>query len=370
MAAVRKVLLKLHLWIGLGAGLIMAFTAVTGAVLVWTDEIDRLLNPAMMTVKPPPNAQRLTPGQIIDGFEKANRGQRVQSFFLPASASVAPYAIARTDRVFFDPYTGRVLGKRDVREGFVVTVHNLHTKLLAGRVGEQIVGWSTVALLFITLSGIWLWWKRKILITRRSSSWWRINFDIHNLTGIYSAVFLIAMCLSGILMAFNPTLGPLVYKVTGEPPDWDQPEVEWQKGVPRISWDRALEVANQALPGARPTFIQGANPRFGFFAVSYRFPEDGTPGGRSRVYVHGQTGEVLDVVNSRLVHPGVKVFNWNRPIHTGDVGGPTTRILWFTAALLVFAQALSGFLIWWKRWRATKTVAKREQELIEEDVPA
>ena len=370
MRVVRTVLLKLHLWIGLGGGLLIAFIAITGAMLVWTDEIDRSLNPSMMTVRPQ-EAPRLTSGQLIDAFEKANPGQRVASFFVPPSPSIAPYGIVRVDRVFMDPYTARVLGRRDVRVGFMVKVHQLHTKLLAGKVGEQIVGYTAVALLFISISGIWLWWKRRILSTRRTASWWRINFDLHNFTGIYSAVFLIVMCLSGMLMSFS-TLGSLVYKVAGEPPDTDEPEVEWQKGVPRISWDRALDAADKALPGARTTFIQGANPRKGYFQVSKRFPEDGTPGGRSRVCVQGQTGEVLQVINSRLVHPSTKVFNWNRPIHTGDVGGMPTRILWFISCVLVLAQAITGFLIWWKRYRAKKiTPARREAAaLVEDDVPA
>ncbi len=359
MARVRWLFLKLHLWIGLGAGLIMTFVAVTGAMLSFGEEFDRLMNPAMMTVSP--QGPLLSTGQLIDAFEKANPGQRPQGFGLMHSATAAPYAIVRTERVYINPYTGQILGKRDVRAGWLRVVHNLHTSLLQGNVGKQIVGYSAAALLFISVSGIWLWWKRRIFVTRRSSSWLRINFDLHNLTGIYSAAFLIVMCVTGMLMTFGGTLLPVVYMVTGQPTEFERPEGELEKGVPRIPWDRALSIADQALPGAETMFVTGPVGRNAMFTVSKRFPEDRTPGGRSQVFIHSQTGEVLEVLNTRLAKPANAFLNINRPLHTGDIWGLPSRITWFLACIFVLVQAITGFLIWWKRFRTPKTAPVKDR---------
>ena len=347
MTRFRKVLLKLHLWIGLGAGLLMAFIAVTGGIIAFGDEIDRLLNPSLMTVRS--QGRRMTPAEMVALVQREAPGAPVVGFAQPPSDTIAPFVMQRADRVYVDPHAGRILGRRDVRVGLVAQVHQLHTKLMYGRTGSLVVGWTTVLLLFLTISGIVLWWRRMIVATHLSYSWWRINFDLHNLTGIYASVFLLVMSLTGVLITFGGTLKPLVYKVTGEPPAAEEIEVELKKGVPRIGWDEAMAIADKALPGASTTFVMAPAGRNRMFQVGKRFPEDRTPGGRSGVGIHPQTGEVLEVRNSRTAHPGVKVFNWNRPLHTGDVLGLPTRILWSVACLFMVLQTATGFLIWLKR---------------------
>ena len=43
----RKVILKLHLWIGLAAALLLLLTGASGALLVFESEIDHALNPTL-----------------------------------------------------------------------------------------------------------------------------------------------------------------------------------------------------------------------------------------------------------------------------------------------------------------------------------
>lgn len=45
---------------------------------------------------------------------------------------------------------------------------------------------------------------------------------------------------------------------------------------------------------------------------------------------------------------GTRYVNLNRSIHTGDLWGTPTRVLWFLAALILVCQTISGFLIWYK----------------------
>ncbi len=41
-------------------------------------------------------------------------------------------------------------------------------------------------------------------------------------------------------------------------------------------------------------------------------------------------------------------------IHTGNWGGITTRIIWFLSALLASTLPLSGYCLWYRRWRKRK----------------
>ena len=54
---------------------------------------------------------------------------------------------------------------------------------------------------------------------------------------------------------------------------------------------------------------------------------------------------------------GEDARTWLRALHTGDIGGMTTRIMWFIAAIIGATLPLTGYYLWIKR-----TFAKRSKE--------
>src|SRR5262249_56219913 len=83
--------------------------------------------------------------------------------------------------------------------------------------------------------------------------------------------------------------------------------------------------------------------------------EDRTPGGRSQVALDVYTGSPIAVLSTRATHPATKLRSLIRPVHTGDIWGWPSRLLWFCASLAVSVLTVTGVLIWWKPQR--KTVA-------------
>jgi uncharacterized iron-regulated membrane protein len=90
-------------------------------------------------------------------------------------------------------------------------------------------------------------------------------------------------------------------------------------------------------------------PPTGVYSVSARFPEDLTPGGRSRVYIDQYSGAVLIAEGSRTAPAGSRVITLNRAIHTGDVFGMPSKIVMSLASLAVVVQLVSGLLLWWRK---------------------
>ena len=45
----RVVFVKIHLYLGLWLGLLFVMLGLTGTVIAWRDELDALLNPALLT---------------------------------------------------------------------------------------------------------------------------------------------------------------------------------------------------------------------------------------------------------------------------------------------------------------------------------
>ena len=85
--------------------------------------------------------------------------------------------------------------------------------------------------------------------------------------------------------------------------------------------------------------------------VAMRFPEDHTPGGRSRVFVDRYSGTVLGKVSTRDARLGTRLDNLKRSMHTGDLLGKPTEVIWLLAALVMASQVVTGFLMWWNARR-------------------
>lgn len=342
---IHRALLKIHLYIGLTAALFLLVLCVTGGVMIFENEIEGLFYPKWIPAQP--QAQPLALQSLVDKAQQANPGQRVTRIYLPQKDGQA-HRLTVNDgtMVYVNGYTGEVLGKRDLRANRMLTIHRLHNILLLSdsNLGRQITGWATLLLMLLALSGLILWWPRKLLNIKRGANWRRVNFDLHNISGFYSSLFVFVIALTGVLMSFEDTGFKLIYRVTGEPPKITPPRFTPQKDAPMLTPDQALSIAVAALPGARPTTV-GVYPAN---SVDFKFPEDRTPQGRSRVFIDPYTGQVQLVQNARTAHPGAKVHNLNRPLHTGDIWGWPTRILWFLACVAVVVQIVTGVLMWWK----------------------
>jgi uncharacterized iron-regulated membrane protein len=88
------------------------------------------------------------------------------------------------------------------------------------------------------------------------------------------------------------------------------------------------------------------------FVAAMRFPEDRTPGGRSRVYVDRYRGTVLLATSTRQAELGTRLGNLLRSAHTGDLLGKPTEAIWLAAAIVLALQGITGVAMWWNGRRA------------------
>jgi len=130
-------------------------------------------------------------------------------------------------------------------------------------------------------------------------------------------------------------------------------------GATRISIDRAIAIAEDALPGAFASNVGLPAGSKGVFRIFKKFPEDRTPAGRSRVVLDQFSGAVLQVENTRTAPLGTRILNLKRSAHTGDIFGAPTQALYFLVSLGIALQAMSGALIWWNGKRREGTPLPR-----------
>jgi uncharacterized iron-regulated membrane protein len=344
---VRRVLLVLHEWVGLISAAFLIVIAVSGSALVFENEIDRALNPSLSYVTPPPGAQRLPLERLLAAVNGARADDPAGGLRIADTPDQSFEFSSRLRRsTFVDPYTGTILGSRNREQSFARWMHLLHTRFVAGEIGEAMVGWFSVAMLLLAVSGLVLWWPRRIAALRTTASWKRTNFDLHNVLGFYSSLVILAITLSGVLIAFERTTDPIVKRLNSTP-DPAPPQSTPIAGGTRIALDEAVATAQSALPGVFVSNISlPANPKAAFRILA-KFPEDRTPAGRSRVHIDQFSGRVLLVENTRTAPAGTRLLNLKRSAHTGDIFGAPTQALYFLVSLGIAVQAITGVLIWW-----------------------
>ena len=351
--SIRKILLNLHLWAGLAAAVFLALLGITGSLIVFEDEIDSWLNPRPH-IQPGP--QRISLNALTARLEAAHSGYEVARFTFPSRNDLPLGAFLRSERlrknigVDINPYTGEVFPVKSQQNNFTGNVHQLHTHLLMGRAGSTVMAYAALFLLFLATTGLILWWPRKVFTVRWRRRGARLNFDLHNAVGICSSVFLLIFALSGVVIHWEDLASNLIRYVTRSPAEAPMADASPVLRATSIYADQAIAIAESAVPGARPTFMQLGSE--GPIRIAMKFPEDHTPAGRTVVFLDRYTGKILSLKNSRTASIAYKYTRmWNREIHTGDLFGWPTRILACLSSLTLPVMAITGPLIWWNRRR-------------------
>jgi uncharacterized iron-regulated membrane protein len=348
----RRILLKIHLYIGLAACLFLAILSLTGAVITFENELNQAVNPWLLKVQP--ETSTLPWETIRRRVEDQSPEWRVQRIYMPADPADSTYvrlvsrANGHTAEIYVNQYTGAVLGWKQKANQLLWTIHEVHINLAGGQLGSQFVTWSSVGLLCLSVSGLYLWWPRKIFHFTWRKPLSRTNYDLHRSLGFWSSGAMFLFAVTGLNLHIQ-TGGTLFEMMDAKASPVDLPG----HGT---SADELLQTAREAVPGAqtmRISFWDDKRP----VLVQMRFPEDHTPAGRTSVTLDPRTGAVLKVVSSRtapLIYTAL--VQWNREIHTGTMFGWPSRILASGLSFLLSALAISGVTIY-----VNRTLARRRR---------
>lgn len=365
----RTILRQIHLWLGLGLGVLFALLGLTGSALVFYIEIDQALDlpSASQSTTPAPGWRSAEWDRALAtgrqhwperggewSFEATGEGGLIPARYYPPSEHHGHHA--EREMVWFAANGASIARTATWGDYLMSWIYELHMHLLAGEIGSQIVGWSGFVMLALLISGIATWWPRgswrkALAFKRRAVSQRRLR-DLHKHFGLWSALFLLFLVLTGALLAL-PDIKTQLLTATIAQPD-AIPELQSTKSSgTQIPIRQALQAAHQALPDARLAFIDV--PDGGSAPIRLRVQVPGDPHRRfpsSFVFVDQYSGQVLAVHDVRQGNAGTATASWIRPIHDGSIAGLSTQIL---AVLIGFSPTVllvTGFLHWRRRRNA------------------
>ena len=344
----HRAFLIAHRWLALVVAVFLTIVAVSGAVLVLEGPISRARQPHVV-----PAGSPLPLDTLVQRARAAAGGGNLERMTLGDSPDLAWSVGLSSASLLVNPYTGAILtGPRgpDPLVAFMRKVHLLHTQLLGGRVGNAIVVTVTLVALFLVLSGVVIWWRDKLWRVNTSASWKRTNFDLHHSLGIFSAAVLLIITSTGLWVRYG-AVDEWMRKLNSSPTPAVPSQPAAERGMPLLSLDSIASSARAAVPGAAIMNIQLPPGPKRPAMVQLKYPEDHTPAGRSRVFVDKYRGTVLLAMSTRTAEVGQHMIDIKRSLHTGDIYGVPTQILWMLGAFLLATQAITGVLMWWNAKR-------------------
>lgn len=381
----KKIILKLHLWISLPFGLIIALICFTGSIMVFEKEINELVYKERYKVAPA-SGERITPAEAAAAAAAVLPDtMKIASVQIPFDKE-STYAISTPGRrritVYVNPYTAKVTAVQYPGEGkFFSTVRELHRWLSfrgeSRTIGKRITGVTTFAMVIILITGLiaWIPKNRKGLKNRLKISFRhgprRLWHDLHVAGGFYSMLLLLLMSLTGLTWSFD-WYRNATYKLFGaEPPSAialpvavtpaasvsalarqpaavQQPAPAHQPAAVShptdyTIWDTALiETLKIASAWKTITITDGSiqvvpDKPFGNTRASDRYKFD------------KKIGHITDAQLYRDQPKASKLRGWIYSLHTGSWGGSVVKGIYLLAALMGGVLPLTGYYMYAKR---------------------
>ncbi len=378
----------LHLYSGLVIGVFLVLIALTGSIIAFDHEIDRALNPELLTVKP--GGERLPLSEIITAAKGVYPDKPLALIHPPVEANGVYIAWFKTPKksangksccsgfnwfqAMVDPYTGKSTGQRDLshyeltRPGFMRLMKGLHGKLLLGDTGKTVVGLVSLVWLTLTLIGVYLWWPgtKKIkmaLSIKYKAGNARFIFDLHRAFGMYSLAVMVVLAFSGVYFNFPDYVKPMVNAFSPVSPKELKPVSQSSGRQSQLNADVAVTIAQARFPGAELRVIGLPLDSKDSYAITFRQEEEvkRPHGGKSTVWLDQYSGSVLAERDAQKMSGGDTFLNWQMPLHSGSAFGLTGRIIICLSGLISILLVVTGTLVWLRKRKSKAAKAGQKK---------
>lgn len=406
MKLFRQVLFWLHLAAGLIGGIAIGIMCFTGAALAFEKQLVAWSERDARRVEAPANTARLPLAELTQRIRTAHPDAKPTAIVVSADPRDAvTFQLGRDSALYANPYTG------DVRTPVSTRVHDVLHALeewhrwlaLSGDhrpLGKTINGACNLAFCFLALSGLYLWWPRRL-------SWrsiravavfnWRLtgkarDFNWHNSLGLWAAPVLIVLTLTALPISYRWAANG-IYRLTGEEPPAQAgpggapaaPAFDIQRPTPDarpLDPDALLAIARTQVPDwSTLTLRLGNGPQRGAAPASagnpaaterrpareaggerrerrgpqaatiiVRTPDAWPRTATTTLSLHPFTGEVLRRESFADLSAARQIRSWTRFLHTGEALGWPGQLVAGLASLVGCVLVYTGFALSWRRF--------------------
>ncbi len=374
----KKKINWLHKWLGILTGSIVLLVSISGCLYVFQDDLKVLFYPEKYFIisenhnknkpieltsliaiaeKALPNNQIIS---RVEVFPQKNRTWVFKALKTKNNAFFYTNYHVYHKQVFLNPYTGEVQHIENSKKEFFNIVLQIHMNLLLGKkYGSLIVGIATLLFVIIGLSGLCLWIPKNLkkrnlkqaFTIKTNAKIKRLNYDLHNVLGFYILPFVLIFCFTGLIFAF-PDFKNVVTK------SFDV--FQSNKKVKSYSYEFIPQKEANSLNNGLAYILQN---HVNASQISIRLKDKNEPHdfqvrlqkGKTSAfywyYLNQTSGQIINIKSHKNLSLGTKITSYNYDLHTGNIGGFTTKLIAFFAALICASLPITGFIIWQNKRR-------------------
>lgn len=362
--SLRKILFWIHLCTGCLAGSVVLVMSVTGVLLAYQRQVLTWVDRGFRSAQPATDSPRLPVEMLLAGLPAQNWGPLSAITLRSDPTAPAEVSYGREHVLLVDVYKGNVLGESSLRtRSFFQTVENWHRWLGASAehrsYGRAVTGACNFGFLLLVVSGPFLWIPRRwsaqsvkaVALFRGGLSGRARDFNWHNVIGIWCALPLFMIVLSGVVMSY-PWANSLLYRVTGSEPSVQgngqrsNPDAHDRKraaehNAPGIAGLNALwQRTEKHVPGWRSITLRSLPSGRGPITFTIDTGAGGRPDQRAQLTLDQRTTEVIRWEPFSSYNTGRRLRSWFRFLHTGEAGGAAGQ------TVAGIASAGAATLVW------------------------
>jgi sulfite reductase (NADPH) flavoprotein alpha-component len=359
----RKVLFQLHWIFGITVGIVLAIVGTTGALLSFEQQIVASL--ARESRQVAANGRTLlAPAELLTRVAANEPEKRITGLNIAHEPSeTVRVTFAPREQRYVDPYSGSLLpAASGGAETFFRNVRQLHRWLMLGDLGDrdigrQIVGASTLLLIFMALTGLYLRWPRGPA-ARRLKTWLVPDFrlkgraflwNLHSVIGTWVLPVYLVIALTGLQWSYEWYRDGL-YSIAGvERPaggEGGQREARGAADIPMFAG--AWEIFSREVPAFTSVNISlaaGPNRPLEFRYLDAQ-PSHERAFNTLAIDKEGQISKSERYQDKKLAAQLVSsIF----PLHSGSYFGLVGVIVFLIASLAMPLFAVTGWLMYLRR---------------------
>lgn len=204
---------QLHWLLGITAGTVLVVIGITGGLMSFQQDILEWLN-AETVQHLESDRTRLLPQDIITRYRSAHPDHSVSSLYWRQDRPY-PFLLGyrtpettgrRGERALLDPFTAEPMAMPRGQWTFGL-IRQIHQRLAAGETGKFIVGVSTITLILLSVTGLYIRWQRR---PRQGWRWlWpralggKLAGEWHAVLGLWALVAYLLASLTGLWWSFD-----------------------------------------------------------------------------------------------------------------------------------------------------------------------
>lgn len=348
----RNLFFYIHSVAGLLSGIFILLLSLSGAALVFHDELDRFQQPAVYS-----SGNFIIPADsCFANIQKQYPHAMISNCNLPENAG-RPFVFSVYDssykkgteamQLFLHPQSGSIIGTRggsdDIRHNFMSWLSAFHNSFHLKKKGEWMLGFFALVFMISLVTGFILYRKNFIPALLFKKTVWK-KTNLHQLIGSWALIFNLMIAITGFWMQ-RYVFKKDFYTASS-----------WQNIIRptaklNYNMDTALSGLRRQYPEFTPAVIYFAQSNSGKTAVY---------GSRkSNSFIHSKKfADVIaldsngNVAKTRFIGSISADDRYdiiNSQIHFGKYGGLPVKIIYSFFGLLTGLLSITGILLWFRR---------------------